>query len=79
MKFVTSIIVSCNCHILFELFRKSGPCTPILSTVFLSLAVGQIEHLPWAQNSPVGFEKKCHRLKAIYVPNDDYFVSVELQ
>jgi hypothetical protein len=26
--------------------------------VFLSLAVGQIEHLPWVQNGPVVFEKK---------------------
>jgi hypothetical protein len=25
--------------------------------VFLSLAVGQIEHLSWVQNGPVGFKK----------------------
>jgi len=26
-------------------------------SVFLSLAAGQIENLPWVQNGPVGFEK----------------------
>jgi hypothetical protein len=46
-------------------------------SVFLSLAVGQIEHLP---RSPVGFEEKqIHYLKTIYVPNDDYFKSVGLK
>ena len=27
-------------------------------SVFLSFAVGQIEHLPWVQNGPTGFKKK---------------------
>jgi hypothetical protein len=48
-------------------------------SVFLSLAVGQIQHLP---RHSVGFgEKKnipCVK-KTIFVPNDDYFVSVGLQ
>jgi len=48
--------------------------------VFLSLAVGQIEPLPWVQNGPVGFKKSTiSKKKAIYVPNYDYFVSVGLQ
>jgi hypothetical protein len=42
-----------------------------LKYVFLSLAVGQIQHLP---RRPVGFKKS--NKKTIYVPNDDYFVSV---
>jgi hypothetical protein len=49
-------------------------------SVFLSLAVGQIEHLPWVQNGPVGFEKNIPYVKeAIYVPNYDYFMPVGLQ
>jgi hypothetical protein len=42
---------------------------------FLSLAVGKIRHLPWVQKVELDLEK----IKAIYVPNDDYFVSVGLQ
>jgi hypothetical protein len=50
-KFVSTKIVPCNCRMLFELSWYSGRCTPILSTgnissLFLSLAAGQIEHLP---------------------------------
>ena len=51
-----------------------------IQSVLLYLAVGQIEHLPWVKNGPVGFEKKHTISKtAIYVPIDDYFVSVGLQ
>ena len=34
-----------------------------LQSRFLFLAVGQIEHLPWVQNGPVGFEKKKHTIR----------------
>ena len=44
-------------------------------SVFLPLAVGRIEGLPWSS----WIKKKYRMLKAIYVPNDDYFVSVRLQ
>jgi hypothetical protein len=29
-------------------------------SVFMTLAVGQIENLSWVQNGPVGFEEKKH-------------------
>jgi len=63
MKYVSSMIVPSNCHILFEMSWQSGPCTPILNTeniFILSLGVGQTEHLPWVQNGPFGFEKTYH-------------------
>jgi hypothetical protein len=46
-------------------------------SVVLSVAVGQIEHLPLAQNGPVGFEKTHTICKKQYI--DDYFVSVGLK
>jgi len=49
-----------------------------LKPVFLPLAVGQIEQLPWVQNGPVGcrnkkVHKKQHTHKATYtyVPSDE--------
>jgi hypothetical protein len=65
MKFVSSMIVPCSCHILFELSIEWSLHTRSehwqhFQSVILSLAVGQIEHLPWVQNGPVGFEKTNH-------------------
>ena len=33
-------------------------------SVFLSLVVAQIEHLPWVQNCPVGSEKEIPYVKS---------------
>jgi hypothetical protein len=51
--------VSGNSDVLFEFSWYSGPCRSILSTdnissLFLSLAVGQIQHLP---RRPAGLKK----------------------
>jgi len=35
--------------------------------------------LTWAQNGRVGFEKTQHMKRTIYLPNNDYLVSVGLQ
>jgi hypothetical protein len=87
-KFVSTKIVPCNCHMLFELFWYSGPCTPILSTgnissVFMSLAAGQIEHLLCHLPPPfftvVGFQfyyHVCHRyVTGLHVPEAAFSLS----
>jgi hypothetical protein len=33
-------------------------------SVFLSLAIGKIEHLPWVQNGPVAFKKSIPYVKS---------------
>ena len=60
------MIVPCRCHIfVIVLIQRSlyshSEHWQHFQSVFLSLDVGQIGHLPWVQNGPVGFEKNTVR------------------
>jgi hypothetical protein len=49
-------------------------CTKFWQNTYLGLFL-----LTWVQNGPVGFGKTWHMKRTIYLPNNDYLVSVGLQ
>jgi len=59
IKFVASMIVPCNCQILFELPWALAT----FPDVFLSLAVGHTEHLPGYKMVQLDFKKRTTRKK----------------
>ena len=78
---LATVTIYLNCHLISEwTLHTHSEHWKHYQSVVPSLAVGQIEQLPWVQNGPVGFEKKHAIRKMHYMCRImNYFVSVGLQ